>query len=1030
MCGGESCEYWKTHEGFHLTSCRSASNQQDLSEELSEAQNLASGNSCVQQIVSFETDLVHSRRTLQTSSYVHKKSNMYCRKPVTFVATFDKLSLADCQRKCDEKKGCGALLHTSINACKLLSGLDECAVRTPGKQALYERLEISPPTQNSYEIYKDDVFCQSSVKFIATFSKLTVEECEAKCDLNSKCSAFLHTAIRSCKLLASEKDCTTRAGTNALYRKSAATASPTAVTPSPTAITPSPTSFTPSPSHADETHAPMTASPSSLAPTAAPKLIFAIAQGNVYCSSSTKFIRTLTKMELNSCKEACAESSACTAFLFTTIKSCRLLASAKDCKTLNGNNVLYQQIIATKSPTETDNDETDDAHASGPSAWKAIYSLVGEEELASASRGLRSNAVLLLEAVISVREEDEGPFILGLYTSGQAQMFVNGESVLRVTPDTTHCGASGFELAMHDFTSNNKVSVQYIHKTGAPLLKVIVYKAGKSARDNLKDCKLNPDGDDIKPLPPDTIFTFGNEDCEAGYGGTRCTVAICEDKCENGGACAAPDTCSCTDAFGGALCQECASGYVRLFGDCQQLWMVVVGSACIAFIIVGALLAPRVKEYVELRKFSRFIEDEMMESFYSTKDQKWTANRLMTSKNGGIAREKFKDSPMWKLIASQKKPNLNVLKAHFIPKSQLNMGKVFATGASGQVCSATYDSMPVCVKQLYSLLIDPDDMGEFINEASILAQMSHPQIVRFYGVAVDSEGLFIVTELCASSLEAFMRSRWEAGKQITVLHKIAILLQIARGMEYVHSLGLVHRDLKIGNILVENANTEGFVNAKICDFGVSTCTGENKYKELVGTPGHIAPEVIIGDVKPDLVKKVDVFSFGMLAWSLFEEDFDPETNSMHASFDTSDDLNKAIAKRFRPQIRASWPDEIRSLINDCWNKNPRARPAFSEAAGRLSNILAKKGTSEYSDVKPSQAGSPQSVVHKSWLSRIRRTASNLLTRRSTSDRRPSGPPPPEPPSSRNGKILSVSSGKDIDTLLPEPRKSMPKFTRV
>ena len=201
--------------------------------------------------------------------------------------------------------------------------------------------------------------------------------------------------------------------------------------------------------------------------------------------------------------------------------------------------------------------------------------------------------------------------------------------------------------------------------------------------------------------------------------------------------------------------------------------------------------------------------------------------------------------------------------------------------------------------------------------------MSHPQIVRFYGIGVDADSLYIVTELCEMSLLDFMRKQGS----LTGLHKCAILLQIARGMEYVHSQGLVHRDLKIGNVLVEKAKQDGIVSVKICDFGVSTATGENKYKELVGTPGHIAPEVITGNVKPDLVQAVDVFSFGMLAWNVFADNADPSSSSMH-SFDTSEDLNKAIAKRFRPDINPTWPKEIQSLIRECWSKSPKQRPSF------------------------------------------------------------------------------------------------------
>ena len=390
------------------------------------------------------------------------------------------------------------------------------------------------------------------------------------------------------------------------------------------------------------------------------------------------------------------------------------------------------------------------------------------------------------------------------------------------------------------------------------------------------------------------------------------------------------------------------------------------------------MLAPRIRENIELQKFVAFLEDEMKMDFHDAREgrhKRWTMARLLKSKHG-LSSNEYKNSPMMQLLAKQNRVNLRLMKAHFIPKSSIALGKAFASGASGMVLRAEYDSNPVCVKQLYSSLIDPDDYAEFVHEASVLAELTHPQIVRFFGVAVDGERLFIVTELCEDgSLESFIR----ANQSISLSHKITILLQISRGMDYVHSLGIIHRDLKISNVLVEHGrDSDGFAKIKICDFGVSTCTGKKTYSDLVGTPRHIPPEIITGNVNPDFVTKVDVFSFGMIMWHIFAAKADAESSM--STFESSDELNKAITKRFRPAIDPLWPHDVKKLINDCWHKVPKIRPPFSQVSSRLEHLLEIRGSFATSAARPLSNGN--FVMHKSWVGKLKASISSLVGRHS------------------------------------------------
>ena len=265
-------------------------------------------------------------------------------------------------------------------------------------------------------------------------------------------------------------------------------------------------------------------------------------------------------------------------------------------------------------------------------------------------------------------------FILGVKTQQRAAMWVDGEKVLEADASSSFCGTAGLSLTTARLQENSKLSVQYVPDEGTPVLHIIVYIADEGSVERMSTCSIDPGDDDLSPLPPGTIFTFGASGCEKGYEGSRCTLPVCESTCGNGGSCSAPDICVCPEAYGGNQCEDCAPGFLKIFGNCQRTSLIIIGGACIALVVAGALLTPKFKQYLELRSFSKFIQNELENGFdrYSRdSSMKWTTNALMQSQNVHNRRERFKDSSMWKLIATQSKPDLQMLKAHFISKKEI-----------------------------------------------------------------------------------------------------------------------------------------------------------------------------------------------------------------------------------------------------------------------------------------------------------------------------------------------------------------------
>ncbi|URE15744.1 Prenyltransferase and squalene oxidase repeat, partial [Musa troglodytarum] len=150
---------------------------------------------------------------------------------------------------------------------------------------------------------------------------------------------------------------------------------------------------------------------------------------------------------------------------------------------------------------------------------------------------------------------------------------------------------------------------------------------------------------------------------------------------------------------------------------------------------------------------------------------------------------------------------------------KLNMGVAFAQGAFGKLYRGTYDGEDVAIKLLEKPENDPERAQlmeqQFGQEVMMLANLKHPNIVRFIGACRKPMVWCIVTEYAkGGSVRQFLMRRQNRSVALKLAVKQA--LDIAKGMEYVHGLGFIHRDLKSDNLLIFADKS-----IKIADFGVA-----------------------------------------------------------------------------------------------------------------------------------------------------------------------------------------------------------------
>ncbi|GFS68024.1 hypothetical protein TNCV_1362511 [Trichonephila clavipes] len=154
------------------------------------------------------------------------------------------------------------------------------------------------------------------------------------------------------------------------------------------------------------------------------------------------------------------------------------------------------------------------------------------------------------------------------------------------------------------------------------------------------------------------------------------------------------------------------------------------------------------------------------------------------------------------------------------------------------------------------------DLQEIIKEISIMQQCESPFIVKYYGSYFKGNDLWIVMEYCGGgSLSDIMRFR---KKTLTEEEIAAVLNDTLKGLEYLHNRRKIHRDIKAGNILLNN---EG--HAKLADFGVAGQLTDTMAKRntVIGTPYWMAPEVI-QEIGYDCA--ADVWSLGITAIEISE----------------------------------------------------------------------------------------------------------------------------------------------------------------
>lgn len=231
-----------------------------------------------------------------------------------------------------------------------------------------------------------------------------------------------------------------------------------------------------------------------------------------------------------------------------------------------------------------------------------------------------------------------------------------------------------------------------------------------------------------------------------------------------------------------------------------------------------------------------------------------------------------------------------------------------------------YEIVDVATNDVYAgkivskkLMMKHNQKEKMTQEITIHKSLNHPNIVKFHGFFDDSYNIYIVLELCKKRSMMELHKR---RKTITEYECRYYIYQIVQGVKYLHDNRIIHRDLKLGNLFLND-----HLHVKIGDFGLATrieYDGERK-KTLCGTPNYIAPEIL---TKKGHSFEVDIWSIGCVMYTLLVGQPPFETKTLK---DTYTRIKKCEYK-VPSYLRKSAAEMVIAMLQS----NPDKRPTIND----------------------------------------------------------------------------------------------------
>ncbi|GHD99676.1 serine/threonine-protein kinase [Streptomyces alanosinicus] len=264
--------------------------------------------------------------------------------------------------------------------------------------------------------------------------------------------------------------------------------------------------------------------------------------------------------------------------------------------------------------------------------------------------------------------------------------------------------------------------------------------------------------------------------------------------------------------------------------------------------------------------------------------------------------------------------------------SRYTANQILGRGSAGTVWLGEGPEGPVAVKLLREdLSSDQELVGRFVQERTALLGLEHPHIVTVRDLVVDGNDLALVMDLVRGT---DLRTRLERERRLAPEAAVAIVADVADALAAAHAAGVVHRDVKPENVLLDMQGPLGPGGAHpalLTDFGVAKLIDSPKRTratKIIGTPDYLAPEIVEG-LPPRAA--VDIYALATVLYELLAG-FTPFGGGHPGAV-----LRRHVTETVVPL--PGIPEELWQLLVQCLAKAPASRLRASELAARLREQL-------------------------------------------------------------------------------------------
>ncbi|ELP84151.1 protein kinase, putative, partial [Entamoeba invadens IP1] len=242
-------------------------------------------------------------------------------------------------------------------------------------------------------------------------------------------------------------------------------------------------------------------------------------------------------------------------------------------------------------------------------------------------------------------------------------------------------------------------------------------------------------------------------------------------------------------------------------------------------------------------------------------------------------------------------------------------------GSFGIVFKGMFRNNVVAIKKMKINTEDDSQKIEFGKEVEMLDKFRSEYIIHFYGAVFIPNKICMVTEFAQfGSLQDLMKHK--RSDEVNMELRVKYIRDAAKGISYLHTNGILHRDIKPDNILIFSLDINEKVNAKLTDFGsarnVNMMMTNMTFTNGIGTPIYMAPEVLN---KEHYKKPADVFSFAITMYEVFGWNYAYPKKTFKFPWKIAEFVT--LGKRL--ERKENIPENLYQIIEKCWKQNPNER---------------------------------------------------------------------------------------------------------